>query len=62
MKNINLFQSSILLIINKRKGIELYTKPSSSGGPRIMPWWAHSPKATLSRVYAFKSVDPFYLG
>jgi len=27
-----------------------------------MPWWAHSRKATLSRVYAVNSVDPFYLG
>jgi len=27
-----------------------------------MPWWAHSRKATLSRVYAVKSVDPFCLG
>jgi hypothetical protein len=26
-----------------------------------MPWWAHSRKAILSRVYAVKSVDPFYL-
>jgi hypothetical protein len=26
-----------------------------------MPWWAHSRKATLSRVYAVKSVDPFCL-
>jgi hypothetical protein len=24
-----------------------------------MPWWAHSRKARLSRVYAFKGVDPF---
>jgi len=28
MRNINLFQSCILLIINKRKDIELYQKPS----------------------------------
>jgi len=27
-----------------------------------MPRWAHSRKATLSRVYAVKSVDPFCLG
>jgi len=27
-----------------------------------MPWWAHSRKATFSRVYAVKSIDPFYLG
>jgi len=27
-----------------------------------MPWWAHSRKAILSRVYAVKGVDPFYLG
>jgi len=27
-----------------------------------MPWWAHSRKATLSRVYAVKSVDPFFGG
>jgi len=27
-----------------------------------MPWWAHSRKATLSRVYAVKGVDPFCLG
>jgi len=27
-----------------------------------MPWCAHSRKARLSRVYAVKSVDPFYLG
>jgi len=27
-----------------------------------MPRWAHSRKATLSRVYAIKSVDPFCLG
>ncbi|MCX6203279.1 MAG: hypothetical protein NTY43_03175, partial [Bacteroidetes bacterium] len=24
-------------------------------------WWAHSRKATLSRVYAVKCIDPFYL-
>ena len=27
-----------------------------------MPWWAHSRKATFSRVYAIKGVDPFCLG
>jgi hypothetical protein len=27
-----------------------------------MPWWAHSRKATLLRVYAVKGVDPFCLG
>jgi len=27
-----------------------------------MPRWAHSRKATLSRVYAVKGVDPFCLG
>jgi len=26
-----------------------------------MPWWAHCRKATLSRVYAVKGVDPFLL-
>ena len=26
-----------------------------------MPWWAHSRKATLSRVYAVKGVNLFYL-
>ena len=28
MRNINLFQSFLLLIINKRKGIEYHFKPS----------------------------------
>jgi len=27
-----------------------------------MPWWTHSRKATLSRVYAVKGVDPFSFG
>jgi len=27
-----------------------------------MPWWAHSRKATLSRVYAVKGIDPFCFG
>ena len=27
-----------------------------------MPWWAHSRKATISRVYAVKCIDPFCLG
>jgi hypothetical protein len=26
-----------------------------------MPWWAHSRKATLSRVYEVKFIDPFCL-
>ena len=41
MRNINLIQSYILLIINKSKGIENLQKPSQSGGPRIIAPEAH---------------------
>jgi hypothetical protein len=37
MRNINLFQSCILLIINKRKGMEYHQKHHNQGVPGSCP-------------------------
>ena len=39
--------------------MENHLKLYQTFAPRIMPWWAHSRKATLSRVYAVKGVGLF---
>ena len=49
MRNVNLFHSCI------RKTLIIRGSPETSG-------WAHSRKATLSRVYAVKGIGPFCLG